>query len=201
VGRAILQGLLADDTVAAVHALGRRPLDLQHPKLTAHSVDFSALPALPAVDEVYLALGTTIKVAGSQSAFRAVDFDANYNVAKATRAAGATRVGLVSAMGASSRSPIFYNRVKGELEEAVTNLRFRSMVVARPSVLAGDRAALGQPERSGEKIALRVSEWLGPVIPLGLRAIAAEDVAHALLQTVPRTTGSQLLLSSDMQRS
>jgi hypothetical protein len=66
VGREILQGLLADDTVAAVHALGRRAPSLQHPRLISHVVDFAALPRLPALDEAYLALGTTIKVAGSQ---------------------------------------------------------------------------------------------------------------------------------------
>lgn len=185
--------------MVAVHALGRRDPGLQHPRLTFHTVDFSALPALPAVHEVYLALGTTIKVAGSQSAFRAVDFDANYNVARAARAAGATRVGLVSAMGANSRSPIFYNRVKGELEEALTGLGFKTMVVARPSFLVGDRAALGQPERSGERLALRVSRLLGALVPKSVRAIAAQDVARALLRSVPHATGDQLLLSGDMQ--
>ncbi|HZI14004.1 MAG TPA: oxidoreductase, partial [Myxococcus sp.] len=89
VGRALLEGLLADEAVTAVHALGRRKLDTAHPKLTSHVVDFTALPPLPPVDEVYLALGTTIKVAGSQAAFRAVDFDANLAVARAARAAGA----------------------------------------------------------------------------------------------------------------
>src|SRR5262249_34442757 len=72
VGREILEGLLADKSVAAVHSLGRRSPPTQHAKLTAHVVDFASLPALPAADEVYLALGTTIKVAGSQAAFRAV---------------------------------------------------------------------------------------------------------------------------------
>lgn len=68
VGREILQGLLADPGVCTVHTLGRRPPATQHPKLTAHIVDFAALPPLPAADELYLALGTTIKVAGSQAA-------------------------------------------------------------------------------------------------------------------------------------
>ncbi|WP_341539868.1 hypothetical protein [Paucimonas lemoignei] len=77
---------MADDSVVAIHALGRRPLSVRHPKLISQVVDFTALPALPPVDEVYLALGTTIKVAGSQVAFRAVDFDASLAVA---RAAGA----------------------------------------------------------------------------------------------------------------
>src|SRR5258706_6289762 len=125
VGRHILQGLLADDSVKAVHSLGRRELDVAHPKLTQHRVDFSeALPALPSVGEAFVALGTTIKVAGSQEAFRAVDYDAVVAVAKAAKAAGAKRLGVVSAMGASTRSSIFYNRVKGETEEALSALGF-----------------------------------------------------------------------------
>ena len=91
VGRDILEGLLADPTVVAVHSLGRRAPAIQHPKLTAHVVDFSALPTMPPAGEVYLALGTTIKVAGSQAAFRAVDHDANLAVARAALAAGATK--------------------------------------------------------------------------------------------------------------
>ena len=197
-GRAILQGLLADDSVAAVHALGRRPLPGQHRKLTRHTVDFTSLPALPPLDEVYLALGTTIKVAGSQSAFRAVDFDANLAVAKAAREAGVKRVGLVSAMGADPESKIFYNRVKGELEEALAALGFQGLVIARPSFLAGDRESLGQPVRGGEKLALRVSQWLRPVIPANYRSIASGDVAAALLRTVPGAVGLRVLSSGEM---
>src|SRR5215469_12858354 len=99
VGRSILEGLLADPSVQSVHVLGRRKPGAAHAKLTSHIVDFAALPPLPPVDEVYLALGTTIKIAGSQAAFRAVDFDANLVVAQAAIAAGARRCGLVSAMG------------------------------------------------------------------------------------------------------
>ena len=137
VGREILRGLLADETVAAVHALGRRPLALQHPRLTSHVVEFASLPTLPALDEVYLALGTTIKVAGSQAAFRAIDFDANLAVARAAKAAGARRVGLVSAMGADARSRIFYSRVKGELEEALARARVRGARDCAPVVPGG----------------------------------------------------------------
>jgi uncharacterized protein YbjT (DUF2867 family) len=200
VGRAILQGLLADDGVAVVHALGRRPLGLQHPKLRSHQVDFTQLKALPPLDEAYLALGTTIKVAGSQEAFRAVDFDANLAVARVALAAGARRLGVVSAMGADARSRIFYNRVKGELEEAVGGLGFDGLVIARPSFLAGDREALGQPARGGEKLALRVSRWLRPLIPGNYRSIAAADVAGALLRQVPGAAGRLVLDSGTMQR-
>lgn len=199
VGREILQGLLADESVSAIHALGRRALSVQHPKLASHVVDFAALPSLPPVDEVYLALGTTIKVAGSQEAFRAVDYAANLAVARAALAAGARRAGLVSAMGADAHSSIFYSRTKGELEETLSTLGFDALVIARPSMLAGDREALGQPIRRGEGIAMTVSTLLRPLIPANYRSIAAADVAGALLARVPRAQGKQVLLSGDMQ--
>jgi len=104
-------------------------------------------------------------------------------------------------MGADPRSSIFYNRVKGELEEALGSLGFSTLVIARPSFLSGDRAALGQPLRSGEKLALNLSQWLAPVIPRNLRSIAATDVAQALLAAVPSAPGTHVLLSGAMQRA
>ena len=200
VGREILAGLLADDSVVAVHSLGRRELDLQHPKLTQHRVVFSkALPALPNVGEAFVALGTTIKAAGSQQAFRAVDYDAVVAVAEAAKAAGATRLGVVSAMGANKRSSIFCNRVKGETEEALSALGFETLVIAQPSFLAGDREALGQPLRGGEKLAMNISRVLAPLIPNNFKSIAAADVARALLDAVPRRTGRHVLLSGQMR--
>jgi len=199
VGREILQGLLAEESVAAVHALVRRAVEHRHPKLAFHVVDFASLPALPRVDEVYLALGTTIRQAGSQSAFRAVDHDANLAVAKAAMAAGAARAGLVSAMGADSGSRIFYNRVKGELEEALGALGFAGLVVARPSLLLGDRTVLGQAPRAAERVAALADALLHAILPANLRAIAARDVAHALLAKVPAAEGIEVLLSGSMQ--
>lgn len=201
VGREILQGLLADGTVAVVHVPGRRAAGLQHPRLESHVVDFAALPALPPLDEAYLALGTTIRQAGSQPAFRAIDFDANLAVARAARAAGARRLGLVSAMGADAGARIFYNRVKGELEQAVLQLGYEGVVIARPSLLAGDRAALGQAPRAGEQLALVAGRWLWPLWPADLRPIPAAAVARALLDAVPTARGVQVLRSGAMQRA
>ena len=199
VGRAILEGLLADESVAAVHALGRREPAVAHPKLTPHVVDFAALPPLPPLEEVYLALGTTIKAAGSRQAFRAVDFDANLSVARAALAAGARRAGLVSAMGADAKSRIFYNRVKGETEEALSQFQFGGLVIARPSLLVGDRESLGQPRRPAERIVTVVSKLLGPLVPANYRPVTAARVARALLARVPAARGRVVLLSGELQ--
>jgi uncharacterized protein YbjT (DUF2867 family) len=200
VGRELLRGLLDEPSVTALHLLVRRSLPIEHAKLTQHVVDFSGLPALPPIDDAFIALGTTIKVAGSQQAFRAVDFDAVLAVAKAARAAGAKRLGVVSAMGADARSRIFYNRVKGETEQALSGLGFETLVIARPSLLAGDRHAVGQPVRRGEEIGMQLSRWIGFAIPANYRPIGARKVARALLDTVPRTTGQRVLLSGEMQQ-
>jgi uncharacterized protein YbjT (DUF2867 family) len=199
VGRELLRGLLADDSVSRVIVLGRRPLAETHPKLESVVVDFAAVSQLPPVDECYIALGTTIKVAGSQAAFRAVDYDAVVNVAKAARAAGARKLGVVSAMGSSKNSNVFYSRVKGEMEAALEGMGFDTLVIARPSMLAGDREALGQPVRSGEGLALKVSNMLGFLIPKNYRSISVKSVANALLRNVPSSKGRRVMLSGEMQ--
>ena len=201
VGRSILESLLADASVRSVHALVRRQPGVAHAKLTCHTVDFAALSALPPADEVYLALGTTIRVAGKRVAFRAIDFDANLAVARAALAAGARRCGLVSAMGADARSRVFYNRVKGELEDALAQLPFQGLCVARPSLLTGNRDAIGQRERPLEKAFMVLSKMIGPLIPANYRPIAAFQVAHALLARTPQAEGRVVILSGEMQRS
>lgn len=200
VGSSLLHELLNDDSVTEVHALCRRELSVRHPKLAIHVVDFRAIPPLPTIDEVYLALGTTIKQAGSKAAFRAVDYDANLAVAQAGLTAGARRIGLVSAMAADSRSSVFYNRVKGELEDALAMLSTETLVIVRPSFLLGDRDALNQPTRYGEKIGILFSRLLAHIIPANYRPVQAHNVALALLSTVPVFHGKKVLLSGEIQR-
>jgi uncharacterized protein YbjT (DUF2867 family) len=199
VGREILRGLLDDEGVTHVHTLGRRELDVKHPKLTQHRVDFAALPALPNADECYIALGTTIKVAGSREAFRAVDYDAVVNVAKAAQAEGVKKLGVVSAMGADRRSSIFYSRVKGEMEDALAHLGFEALVIARPSMLAGDRASLGQPVRGGEELALKISRSFGWLIPGNYKSVSVTSVARALLANVPEAQGRRVMPSGELR--
>ena len=203
VGRALLPMLEAGEHYQRVHVLLRRAVpDIKaDTKLKIHRVDFSRLPtAFPTVDDVYIALGTTIKAAGSEAAFRQVDLEFVLNTARAARAAGATRLAVVSALGANPASRVFYNRVKGEMQAAVTELGYRSVVVAQPSLLLGDRAALGQPARAGEVWAARLLGPLGQVVPKGVRPITARTVAAALLAAMLEAQpGTRVLKSGDMQ--
>ncbi len=203
VGREVLAGLLADDGYGPIHWVGRRAPTQPHPKLIGHVSDLKSQPLLRDVerfDEVFIALGTTIKVAGSQSAFRALDFDAVLAVAKTAKALGATKLGVVSAMGAASDSRVFYNRVKGEMEEALRALNFPALIIARPSLLAGDRASLSQTARPAERVGLAAMRLLGPLLPRDYRSIQASQVARALLTAMREDRqGIRILSSGSMQ--
>jgi uncharacterized protein YbjT (DUF2867 family) len=203
VGRALLSLLLGSNHYRSVHVLLRRtPPDIKpSAKLTIHQVDFTRLPAaFPAVDDVFIALGTTIKIAGSEAAFRQVDFDFVVNIARAARAAGATRLAVASALGADAKSRIFYSRVKGEMQVVIAQLGYDSVVIAQPSMLLGDRAALGQPPRSSEIWAARLLVPLGWVMPKGVRPIPARAVASALLAAIlDGKAGVRVLKSGAMQ--
>lgn len=178
-------------------ALARRP----GPGLTR--VEYTrpdSLAALPAPQRVFIALGTTMAQAGSQTAFRAVDFDAVVAVAHAARAGGATHCGLVSALGADARSGVFYNRVKGEAEDVLATLGFQRLVIARPSLLDGDRSALGQPRRAGEGWALRFTRPFAGLIPARWRPITPDRVARSLVLALAQEGPAlQVLESATMQ--
>jgi uncharacterized protein YbjT (DUF2867 family) len=203
VGRALLSLLLASKRYRRVHVLLRRAVpDIKAgPKLKVHHVDFAMLPAaFPTVDDVFIALGTTIKGAGSEAAFRQVDFDFVVNTARAAKAAGASRLAVVSALGADANSHIFYNRVKGEMQAAVAQLGYESIVIAQPSLLLGDRVALGQPTRSREMWAARLLGPMSWMVPKAVRPIHARTVASALLTaTLTAKPGARILKSGAMQ--
>ena len=184
-----------------LHLLVRRPLNAPGPLQQVHVVDFNALPALPPADAAICALGTTIKTAGSQAAFRAVDFDAVLAFARAARAAGVPRLGVVSSMGADRRSSSFYTRTKGEMEVAVAGLGFECVVVARPSLLTGDRAALGQPLRPAERLGQWLTAPVAGLIPRTWRPIPAATVARALLRALADSEpGLRILDSAALHR-
>ena len=137
VGSSLLQLLLSDcERVAAVT---RRPFGISSPKLVEIAGDFEHLAPLGEIDAAFCALGTTIKKAGSQEAFRRVDAAYVVAFAKAACEAGAKRFAVVSSVGTEVDSSNFYLRVKSEMEEAVRAIPFEGVYIMRPSFLMGDR--------------------------------------------------------------
>jgi uncharacterized protein YbjT (DUF2867 family) len=204
VGRELARQIASIERYGALHLLlRRRSSELEGlPGASALLVDFNALPAeLPRADDVYLALGTTIKVAGSEQAFRRVDYDYVLAVARAGRSAGAERLGIVSALGADPASRVFYNRVKGEMERDVLSLGYASVVIAQPSLLLGDRESLGQAARAGEAWAKRLLGPISKLIPRQVRPVQAADVARSLIHGVLEgAAGVTRIASRDMHR-
>lgn len=199
-GRGATGGTAAPANVHVLYARDRRAPAPIHSRLQLHAVDFANLPALPPVDDVYITLGTTIAAAGSQSAFRAVDHDAVLATARAARAAGATRCGVVTAMGANAQSRIFYNRVKGEVERDLQGLGFATLVIARPSLMMGERQALQQAARPAESLSIQLFKWLDPLIPANYRARPGADVGRALVHAVQSgPAGLQVLSGRALQ--
>jgi uncharacterized protein YbjT (DUF2867 family) len=182
VGGLCLDLLLEDAAYDKVIAPGRRKIPLDHPKLEQHVIDFERLDEasdLFKATDVFCCLGTTIKKAGSQEAFYKIDFTYVHESAKLAQRNGARQFLLVSALGADTRSRIFYNRVKGEVESAVSQLPFHGVQIFRPSLLLGQRDEV----RLGEQIAERTAKifsfiFVGPLKKY--RPIDARHVARAM---------------------
>ena len=199
VGRECLRLLSNDVAVAEVRALVRHPLPPESagPRVRECRTDFDQLHNSQdwfEVEWVFCALGTTMRKAGSRKVFRRVDYEYPLAIAKAALQRGASHFLLVSAMGANPRSCIFYNRVKGELEDAVRALGYRSLTIARPSLLLGER----QERRFGEELAKRVG-WL---LPTRWRPVHASQVAAALVHAAHAPiSGVQILENAVLRTS
>lgn len=185
-GHLVVQRLLAREEISKVVVPVRKKMSLEHSKLDQHIVDFDDLSAhadIFAVDALVCCLGTTIKKAGSQANFRKVDYGYALAAARLAREQGANAMILMSAIGASSGSTIFYNRVKGELEDAVRELEFPYLSIYHPSLLLGGRTE----HRSGEELGQLAMPLVNRVLlgPLDkYRAIKAETVAAAMANEV-----------------
>lgn len=197
VGRELLRLLSAESAVDRIVALARRPLPPGNdPKVRVEVADFDALESraeLFSVDQVFCALGTTIKQAGSPAAFRRVDLEYPLVAARLGVQHGASHFLVVTAVGASAASRVFYNRVKGELEDALRTLPYRSITIARPSLLLGDRDEL----RFGEELGKRLG-WLAPG---RYRPVSATSVALALVLAAREDRpGLRIIESEEIRR-
>lgn len=183
-GTAVVDLLAAGSHYANLFALVRRSSAVVPKGVSAVKVDFDKLgegEPLPAVDDVYICLGTTMKIAGSKENFRAVDFDYVVRVAEQARAGGATRLAVVSSVGASVQSRTFYLRVKGEMEAAVSDLGFERLTILRPSLLIGARPT---DKRLAEGISRRIMPLIDPLLRGRMsryRSVSGERVARAMI--------------------
>ena len=192
-GEHLLDRLLNEPTITRVLAPSRRPL-AEHPHLENPVGDPAEfLPQLNGrVDIAYCCLGTTIKQAGSEQAFRAVDLDMVVAFAKRAREMGARHLIVISALGADRRSSIFYNRVKGEMEYALRAQDCPQLTICRPSLLLGDRT---EP-RLGEKVAGPLSR----LIPGKYHGIEACQLARAMWRLALEEQDGVRIVESDELR-
>lgn len=180
VGQEVLRQALADPRVEKIVAPTRTPL-AEHAKLVNPFIDYEYLAAHHdwwQCDAVICTLGTTRKKAGSKAKFFRVDHGYPLLVAKLAQQHGAHTYVLNSAMGANAHSWIFYNKVKGQLEQSLSELNFSSLTFVRPGLIAGEREEF----RLAEKVGLYILELLEPILPTSWRVNPAEHIAQALLE-------------------
>ncbi|WP_153448261.1 NAD(P)H-binding protein [Vibrio algicola] len=181
VGRHVLDLALADPRVTAIIAPTRRALT-SHPKLTSTMIDFEQLSAEQScwnVDAVICTLGTTIKSAGSKAAFKRVDHDYPLMVARLAHQHGASSYILNSALGANPTSKVFYNQIKGEVEQNLQTIGFDSLTFVQPGLIGGKRDDF----RFGERILAIALTLTQPLLPKRWRISPASNIAQALLDS------------------
>ena len=204
VGGHCLAELLESPDYDRVIALTRRPLVQRHAKLDQRVIEFDQLGRegtdFPTVDDVFCCLGTTMRTAGSQAAFRHVDFVYVVALAGLAQGHGAKQFLLVSSLGANPKSRIFYSRVKGEAEAAIAALTFEGRQIFRPSILTGERVEHRAGERAGIAVMRGVSfAMIGPLRKY--RPIAARTVARAMIRVARQAPrGVNIFASNDIER-
>jgi uncharacterized protein YbjT (DUF2867 family) len=195
IGRELVQKLISSNQYHLIYILARRKSGLVHTKITELVIDFEKISELKfevPIDDVFCTLGTTMKQAGSRDNFKKIDFEYVVALANLGKKTGASRFLVISAMGANSKSSVFYNMVKGMTEEALTKIGFSQLVILRPSLLLGKRSEVRIAERlSG--FAMKVLNFL---IPNNYKAINAEKVADCMLKSALKSTGNVSIVQS-----
>ena len=195
VGRHVLEKALTNPEIECIVAPGRRGIT-SHPKLFSPVVDFGHLPESVdwwQADAVICTLGTTMKVAGSQEAFRRVDHDYVMAAARLARVHGTPAFVFTSAIGANVDSRFFYNRVKGEAERDLAEAGFTSLTFVRPGLIGGKR----DRARPLETILGWAKAILDPVLPKRLKTNPADKIADKLLEAAIFPKPGKHVISSE----
>lgn len=195
-GKDLVSQLLADEQFSEVHLFVRRTVSFQHEKLCVHVVDFDKIAEWKDQlhgDVLFSALGTTLKQAGGQKPQWKVDYTYQYEVAKAARANGVDCMALVSSVGAAAHSKLFYPRMKGQLEEDVKLLGFKSLYIMRPSSLIRR-----DTDRFGERVSVGVLLALNKIGLLrSIRPMPTSQVAHAMIFMSKQDKSGVFILEAD----
>jgi uncharacterized protein YbjT (DUF2867 family) len=196
VGKQLLKQLLQNDNFEKVRIFVRRDAGISHPKLEQQVVDFSNEETWVknlTGDVLFSALGTTLKQAGSKEKQYEVDYTFNLRFAQKAKTNGIENYVLVSSVGANPKSNIFYPRIKGELDEAVTKLGFKNLAVLRPSSLTGDR----EETRWMEKMSIPIVRFVTRFILRKYRPISGETVAQAMINAVLKPDPEKTIWEAD----
>ena len=182
-GKDLLAKLLEDEAFSEIHSFVRKPMSISHPKLHAHVVDFDTPEAWSDLlhgDVAFSCLGTTLAVAGSKDAQWRVDYDYQYAFAEHCKNNEVPTFVLVSAAGAKAQSKLFYNRMKGALEEAVKKLNFPRLLIFQPSILIRSNS-----DRGAENFSVKAIHFLNKI---GLfkryRPMPTEILAEKMLSAI-----------------
>lgn len=192
-GSHTLKLLLETPEVTKVISIGRKKIEIKHPKLEevllGSPISFRA-------DAFLCCLGTTIKKAGSREAFEKVDVHLPLDLARALKAQGCDTAAVISSIGADSHSSVFYNRAKGKMEDGMREIGLKSLSILRPSIIAGER----KESRLAEKISLKVMNAAAPLMTGSIRKyrpIEAETIARALVKLALARKPGAIVYESD----
>ena len=199
VGSYLVQEILNSPTFDSVTALVRKPTFTTHPKLKEIIFDFrdeTAIESLEPVNHVFCCLGTTIKTAGSKEAFRFVDYELPLRFAKWAESTQAESFSIVTAIGANSDSSIFYNQVKGNVEDEIKTLNIPTIQIFQPSLIMGPRKEF----RLGELIGKGIMAILNPLM-IGpgkkYRGIPAQTIAKGIVHHLEKSNPGITIFESD----
>jgi len=199
VGSELLKQLANESRYNKIHILVRKEIELKSDKIIQHTINFDELYKFEIdqkIDHVFCTLGTTIKKAKTKENFRKVDYDYVLALGKKVKELNAEKFLLVSSLGANAKSAIFYNRTKGEIENALKQLELTHLFIFRPSLLLGNR----KEQRTGEKTAINVYKVIAPLFfgPFKkYKGIEASQVAKGLMVTAMENKDHFKILESD----
>lgn len=201
VGSYLLEELIQNMRYTAIKVFTRKKLAIEHIKIIEHVVDVEkpeSYKDLIRGDDLFICLGTTRKKAGSLSRYEEIDRDLPLNILRVSKTRGVKRVALVSALGANDKSRNYYNRIKGEMEKGVSEFNFETAIIARPSLLLGER----NERRFFEKIATKLAPAFSIILSGKLkvyRAIHGRDVAIAMIDLIASSKAYKICLSHDLK--